>query len=487
MLDVLRLFAAVTVVAFHYTARHSPGWNGPVPEELAGVGQWAAYGRMGVPLFFVISGFVLLMSAWGRDVRGFVASRVGRLFPAYWVAVAFSVVLVVVIWPENPAFLGHEVTTSGALLNFTMVQGAFGVPDVDGPYWTLWYEARFYLLIALFMMVGITRNRVLAFCALWPVLGAMAHGTGSGLLSAFLMPDYAPFFAGGMLLYLIHRDGHDLGSWLLVGLQVSIALNFSMNVYPGVLGAETPWTPSKAVIAIVSLACFGLVALVTLTPLAARSAGWMTVAGALTYPVYLVHENLGWWVIHLTRGALGPWGAVALATAVAFAAAFALHYGVEKPYGGRLRQATLRMLSRPEERRTQRPAGDAAGAAGPAEVTPAPRGTGIPVHREPAADRRTADHRGPDRRAADHRAADHRAADHRAADRAVGSRPAGGRPAGSGPAADPGRSAAGRHAERRSSRLARPGQDDEDPATVVFPPELPEPRDSALTGPQLLR
>lgn len=344
MLDVLRLLAAMSVVAFHFTARESPAWDGPAPEALAPVGQWAAYGRMGVPLFFVISGFVLLMSSWGRDVPDFVASRVGRLFPAYWVAVVVSIVLVLYVWPANPAFFGHEITTSEALLNLTMVQGAFGVHDVDGPYWTLWYEARFYLLIVLLMLVGITRRRILAFCALWPVAGALADGADSPLLTAVLMPDYAPFFAGGMLLYLIHRDGHDAGTWLLVGLQILFALDFSLEYYRYVLGLETAWAPSSALIALGTLACFGLVALVTLTSLARRSAGWMTLAGALTYPLYLIHENLGWFVIHLARDRVGPWGAVLLGTAVALVAAVALHHLVERPFGGRLRAIVLTTL-----------------------------------------------------------------------------------------------------------------------------------------------
>lgn len=357
MLDVLRLLAAISVVAFHFTARNSPAWDGPVPGALAPVGQWAAYGRMGVPLFFVISGFVLLMSSWGRDVPGFVASRVARLYPAYWVAAAFSIVLVLYVWPANPAFFGHDITTTDALLNLTMVQGAFGVHDVDGPYWTLWYEARFYLLIVLLMLVGITRRRILAFCALWPVAGALAEGADSQLLTAVLMPDYAPFFAGGMLLYLIHRDGHDTGTWLLVGLQGLFALNFSLEYYRYVLGLETPWTPSAALIALGTLACFALVALVTLTSLARRSARWMTVAGALTYPLYLVHENLGWYVIHLVRDRVGPWLAVLAATVVALAAAVALHHLVERPVSGRLRAATLAMLrstARPESTAPER-------------------------------------------------------------------------------------------------------------------------------------
>ncbi|SFO21523.1 Peptidoglycan/LPS O-acetylase OafA/YrhL, contains acyltransferase and SGNH-hydrolase domains [Geodermatophilus obscurus] len=442
MLDVLRLFAAVAVVAFHYTARHSPGWDGAAPEELAGVGQWASYGRMGVPLFFVISGFVLLMSAWGRDVRGFVASRVGRLFPAYWVAVALSLVLVLFIWPENPAFLGHEISKAGALLNFTMVQGAFGVPDVDGPYWTLWYEARFYLLIAVFMHLGITRNRVLAVCALWPVVGALASANGAGLVSTLLMPDYAPFFAGGMLLYLIHRDGHDLGTWLLVGLQVTIAVNFTTGVYPGILSAETPWVPSTTVIAAICVACFGLVALVTLTRVASRSAGWMTVAGALTYPVYLVHENLGWWVIHLVRDRVGPWGAVALATVVAFAAATLLHHLVEKPFGPRLRKATLRMLSQSEGGRASDDGRDGAHRAGRGRAADR-RTPGIPV---PTDVRSAAD----DRPSAVRHPVD-----------------------------------TARHTERRPTpRADRDGSGLLGPSTVALPEERPEPRGALLTGQQ---
>jgi peptidoglycan/LPS O-acetylase OafA/YrhL len=467
VLDALRLFAAVSVLAFHYTARQSPAWGGPAPEELAGVGRWAAYGQMGVPLFFVISGFVLLMSAWGRDVRGFVASRVGRLFPAYWVAVAFSIVLVLFIWPENPAFLGHEITKGGAVLNLTMLQGAFGVPDVDGPYWTLWYEARFYLLIALFMLVGITRNRVLAFCALWPVVGAMAAGSGSSLATAFLMPDYAPFFAGGMLLYLIYRDGHDLGSWLLVGLQVAFSLQFATRFYPEVLRIDTPWAPSVAVVAVICVACFGLVALVTLTPVARHSAAWMTLAGALTYPIYLVHENLGWWVIHLVRDRVGPWGAVALATVVAFAAAFALHHLVEKPFGPRLRTATLRMLERSTEPAAATPSGIPPATAAQA---PLPAVAAGPVRHARAGE---ADVRPVPARPSPgdlHVSARERRpyGSHHGLDAVHGLDAAHGEPV---------------HVERRRSRHGERDTADAEPSTVVFPPAMPQPRvDRTLSG-----
>lgn len=47
----------------------------------------------------MVSGFVICMSAWGRSVGDFAVSRVSRLFPAYWAAVAFTT-LVLFNWPE---------------------------------------------------------------------------------------------------------------------------------------------------------------------------------------------------------------------------------------------------------------------------------------------------------------------------------------------------------------------------------------------------
>jgi peptidoglycan/LPS O-acetylase OafA/YrhL len=366
MLDALRFVAALVVVAFHFTAVTSPAWGGRVPAEMAGVGTWTAYGRLGVLLFFVISGFVLLMTAWGRSVPQFVASRVGRLFPAYWVAVAFSAVLVFWLWPENLAFTGTVISETQAMLNFSMMQSAFGAPNLDSPYWTLWYELKFYLLIAIFMMIGITRQRVLAFAALWPVVSAIASGAGQGFITSFLMPDYAPFFAGGMLLYLIYRDGHDLGTWLLVGFQVAIAANLSWGFYSD-LATNTPAIPSRPIVVLLVIGCFAAVAAVTLTPLARVSAGWLTTLGALTYPLYVVHQNWGWYLIHLLRDAMGAWGAVAVAFAVVLTASYLIYRFVERPFGTRLRAATLTMLHR-----TARPGDDGIGSGGD-RPDPAPR------------------------------------------------------------------------------------------------------------------
>lgn len=348
-LDALRFLAAATVVAFHFTARDSPAWDGRVPESLDGIGTWTSYGRLGVPLFFVISGFVILMSSWGRSVPSFVASRVGRLYPAYWVSVLVSVG-VIAAWPVAASFFEHDFTVSDAVLNLTMVQAAFGTPDIDGVYWTLWYEARFYLLIALLVAIGLTRNRVIAFAALWPITGAVVSRTDNPLLSTLLMPEYAAFFAGGMLIYLLHREGHDWGVWLLLAMQGAIALHFSLPMNAATLTSTTPFPPSPVALAGLTFLCFALVAVATLSPVSRWDARWMTFAGALTYPLYLLHENLGWLVIAKSRDLLGPSGAVLLAVVVSLLAAVCVHRFVEQPFGPLLRRTALGMLHQTVQR-----------------------------------------------------------------------------------------------------------------------------------------
>ncbi|MGH8965075.1 MAG: acyltransferase family protein, partial [Actinomycetes bacterium] len=83
-LDGLRFLAAMAVLAYHYVAVNHHAWGPRTDVSFPNLQPLVAYGSFGVQLFFVISGFVILMSAWGRDVRSFTASRVGRLFPAYW-------------------------------------------------------------------------------------------------------------------------------------------------------------------------------------------------------------------------------------------------------------------------------------------------------------------------------------------------------------------------------------------------------------------
>ena len=89
-------------------------------------------------------------------------------------------------------------------------------------------------LITLFVAWGITRNRVIGFAVLWPVAAIGADLLGESWVQTVLISRYAPFFAAGMLMYLIHRDGHTKLLWTLVAANTVTEDTGAYTVYAGV-------------------------------------------------------------------------------------------------------------------------------------------------------------------------------------------------------------------------------------------------------------
>ncbi|RZJ93005.1 MAG: acyltransferase, partial [Hymenobacter sp.] len=92
-IDLLRFVAAAAVVLYHFAYRgyHADHLS---PVDYPVLGQVCKYGYLGVELFFLISGYVILHSAQGKSLGQFFVSRVQRLYPAYWVACTLCFVVV---------------------------------------------------------------------------------------------------------------------------------------------------------------------------------------------------------------------------------------------------------------------------------------------------------------------------------------------------------------------------------------------------------
>ncbi len=332
VLDGLRLLAALMVVIYHYVV-FGDAWGVPHGTVMPELSPVAAYGWLGVELFFLISGFVICMSGEGRSAGQFAVSRITRLYPAYWFAVALTTA-VLMLWPSVRSPRG----LNDALTNLTMFQDFLGVRDVDAVYWTLHVEVRFYLLFGVVVLLrGFTYRRVLAFAALWMLTSTVAHASDWDLLSMLTIPEEAPYFTAGIAFYLIYRYGPNLYLWGLVGFSWLIALNKLGHVvarqakHMGAEGAADLPTAGAVV------TVFFLIMAAIATRRLAVGWRWLTYAGAVTYPLYLLHEYIGWTLIHHLRGWLSPALLTTALVVAMLAFSWLVHRYVERPAAAWLR------------------------------------------------------------------------------------------------------------------------------------------------------
>lgn len=200
-IDILRFLAAIAVMLMHYTVR---GFS-KTDTYYQGVFYGASalvfkYNWFAVNLFFAISGFVILMSAAGGDYKKFLISRVTRLYPAYWMCCCISF------------FIGYfyvndimRLTWARFIINMTMLNGLIGVGFVDGVYWTLWVEMRFYMLV--FLLLYMKRDIMPALIA-WLIISVIQLNADNNFLDEMLAARYAPFFVFGCAMYRISINGY---------------------------------------------------------------------------------------------------------------------------------------------------------------------------------------------------------------------------------------------------------------------------------------
>lgn len=326
VIDGIRLFAALMVALHHYTGTNranQPGnatWGRPVSEIMPTVFHFASFGWIGVEIFFVISGFVICMSCWGRTPKDFFVSRVIRLYPAYWVGVVFTTVALFVlpgVW-ERPQ--GRDI-----LLNFTMLQSGSNVPDVDIVYWTLWSELRFYLLFMVVVAMGLTYRRVVVFCCVWGAAAMLAPVSKFPLLVLAADPSGAWYFIAGLALYLMHRFGQDLLLWGILAMawlmgQRELGLRVAYEDVSSWRGAVVIFTVFLLIMVAVALGYTDRVRW-----------KWLVTAGCLTYPLYLMHYVAGTALINRLHDTMDPRLLVALLITAFLALSWLVHRFVERP------------------------------------------------------------------------------------------------------------------------------------------------------------
>lgn len=328
-LDVLRGFAAVAVMVHHHGQYYDHLYPGraPLPVNFFD-------GHFGVELFFIISGFVILMTIERKaTVRAFAFARAVRLMPCFLAALALATVILFVA-PMPPL---DTPTLPRFLANLTMAPLLFGQRVVDLPYWTLSYEMVFYICMAAVLALGRLRSIE------WIALGWMAAGVlfttlvdveRHNRMTIFLLAYYSNFFVIGMCLYLIRAGRARPVTWLALVVAILVSAR----------GGGAQAFHASGALYLSLTAAFALLVWLGTTAVGR----WIAVPplvflGRISYPLYLVHVVLGFEVIRF--GVEHGWSTaegVVAAAAVSLLVATILHYLVEQPgqrWGHKARRA----------------------------------------------------------------------------------------------------------------------------------------------------
>jgi peptidoglycan/LPS O-acetylase OafA/YrhL len=348
-LDGLRLVAALTVVFYHYIGQGARAWEQNTSHLFPTAHPIVSYGWTGVQLFFIISGFVICMSGWGRSLGDFFVSRVVRLYPGYVSCILITTAVVTAL-----PLVTSPPTGAQFLVNLTMLQEPIGVGHIDAVYWTLWAELRFYLLFSLVIWRGLTYRRAVTFCVLGTIATIFARHSDNVVVRMVIQPENLSFFVGGVAVYLMYRFGPNILLWSIIAacyVLGQLRLGEKLDGMAELTGADgSPW-----VLGGLLLVFYLLVIAVALGLFSWANWGWLTTAGALTYPLYLLHEVIGWTLIKRFHEVLPHKVLLLTVVGAMLALSWLVHRLIERPLAPRLKRWLKRALTASRRDQAGRP------------------------------------------------------------------------------------------------------------------------------------
>ena len=355
-LDGLRGLAALGVLTLHVWMFTVQGAHRR--QEL--VGLLTGELRLGVVLFFVLSGY-LLAGPWVASaledrptprLGRFAVKRAARIVPAYWVAMVGS------FWLLSGSGHDYEVSAGQLPLFAAFAQNyvASAAGRLDPPMWSLVVEVSFYAVLPLAGWVLVRcarRGRMVAACAGLAGLGVAWSATGALLAwpetAMSTLPTFLPVFACGMAAAaLAHRrmPGRALARGLMVAGAVLVCADaWWHHQGTGMTGHVVRDLPA-------ALGFAAVVAAVAAHPPAVLSRAPLRGLGTISYGLYLWHLPVLLWLRFeglMPGGFVLPWLEV---TALAALVAYASWVLVERPAieaVGRWRPWTRRVPSFPAE------------------------------------------------------------------------------------------------------------------------------------------
>lgn len=342
-----RLFAAMLVVIHH--TNHEAIDNGIASPDVL---RFAGFidGSLGVDIFFVISGLIMILTSANRfgskaNAWEFLKRRLSRIAPLYWLFTVLMVIALVAL----PSGLNHHVPSVwqvAASLLFIPTTDTVGViQPVLGVGWTLNYEMLFYVVFTVAMLwrrsigIPIVFVTLLALILLGHVLPA-----GTSVLLSFWSNPITVEFLFGILLGIGLERGYRVGLTVTVMLAVAgLALLW--------LATTAEWIDPPMRWLAVGLPATMIVCAAAFGPQPAQSPPirLLRLGGDASYALYLSHPfTINVVAIIWKRSA--PGGALAfvvIATLVSLGVGVLVHLLAERPLLDLLHRRPVALMDHP--------------------------------------------------------------------------------------------------------------------------------------------
>lgn len=252
------------------------------------------YGFLGVQLFFLLSGYVILMTLEKcKAVPVFLYRRWLRLFPAMLIC-SLIILYSAPLLPERP--LGNprlsDVIPGLIFIEPYLLSKVSGIDfsSLEGAFWSLYVEFKFYIIAScLYFAVGGKKLVIaLLMCLLsWSLLHFSSQLFDSRLLTVIysichlLSFEYFGWFSAGAAFYIAQKESSSI--WFYAGICISIVSSV-------ILGLQKD---SFAVFsAIIILSLFFAMSLKSSVIQSILSHRFLVFLGFVSYPLYLLHENM---------------------------------------------------------------------------------------------------------------------------------------------------------------------------------------------------
>lgn len=288
-LDGFRGLAILLVVLYHSYAR----WASKMQfEQDFSFIPFIGKGWVGIHLFFLVSGFVILLTLEkSKNLGQFLVKRWYRLFPAMLIATVILFITATLL-PERPEGIPKISATIPGLFFIEprwiyLITGAHtGI--LDGAFWSLFVEVKYYFIFgSLYFLIGKEKAIITLFLfyITWLCVTLLLKFTGSNsiinvleTITTELSFKHFGWFATGSMayIYFTSKDHKYIVYALVTGIvsAASIFLPYSIIAVPGI---------------IILLLFLSAVYFDGVKKIVANK--WLLFLGFISYPLYLVHQN----------------------------------------------------------------------------------------------------------------------------------------------------------------------------------------------------